>query len=147
MADMQIEIRGLNKLNNYFIKLGPELNRQVIKTQKEFASFVQKSAKLRAPQGPTGALKNSIKVYPGKKNEIRVTVESPYAYFQEFGFRPHLIFPNMDNRLGIRLSDLGFTHPVWVSKHTSFVQPAIEMGLNKLPLMLEKAADKAVKGE
>jgi len=144
MADVTIKVNGLNELNTYLTNLPSQLNKHFTIAQKEFASFVQKSAKIRAPR-LTANLSQSIKFYPRKKNEIVISCDSPYAYFQEFGFRPHMIFPSMDNRNGIKLRDLGFDHPVWVSKHHPFLTPAVEMGIAKLPMMLNQAADEAIK--
>lgn len=145
MAEITINITGLNELNTYLVNLPKKLDKELGKVNKNFASFVQKSAKLRAPQGPTGNLKDSISIR-GKNDKITISVDSPYAYFQEFGFAPHMIYPNMDNRLGIKLKDLGITHPLWVSHFQPFMQPALEAGLNHLPIWLNQATEKALNG-
>lgn len=143
MADIKIEVRGLNELQTYLTNLPSKLNKNFSQGQKEFASFVQKSAKLRAPR-TTGSMAQSIQVTT-KGKETTISVDSPYAYFQEFGFKPHMIYPDMDNREGVKLSDLGFTHPVMVKSYHPFIVPAVEMGIAKLNMILNRSADKALK--
>ena len=142
MTGISIRITGLDNLNYYLTKLPKNLQKNMMSVSNEFCVFVQRSAKLRAPHLTTD-LAESIKVKPGK-NKVSVVIDSPYAYFQIMGFKPHMIYPSMDNRNGRKLSELGFTHPVWARKHTDFLTPALEMGLNRLPNMLEGAMDKAL---
>ena len=142
---IKISIKGLNKVNKYFVELPRNLSKNIGIAQQEFCSFVQKSAKLRAPRSKFHYLADSIIVTPLVNNQISVEVNAPEAVFQEFGFTPHMIFPNMTDRHGNKLSTHGFTHPVWASgKAQPFIGPALEMGLSKLPNMLSNATKNAL---
>jgi len=138
-----IEIRGIKRLNNFFLKLPKQMNKEIMISSEKFMQFVQKSAKLRAPRD-TGKLAHSISLIK-EMNEIRIVVDSPYGIFQEFGFRPHWVHSSMSDRegstIGKRLGRRGF---IFVKEFTPFIQPALEMGLSRLPLFLKMATEDAV---
>lgn len=132
-----VQIKGLKRTNKFLAQLPASMNKEIIKASDIFMKFVQKSAKLRAPR-MTGRLAESIKLRKTKKNEIRIMVDSPYAYFQEFGFRPHWIHSDMSDRMGGTVGGLfnRFDSFFFVSKHKPFIMPALEVGLSKLSNML-----------
>lgn len=139
-----VKIKGLEKTQKFIVEFPKKLEKNIINVQKDFCSLVQKSAKLRSPR-ITGELANSIKIEL-KNKEINVVVDSPYAYFEEFGFRPHWIHSSMDNRMGRKVGDIlgknGFIYVQWSGK--PFIQPAMEIGLNKIDFMLENAVTKSL---
>jgi hypothetical protein len=143
METINIQIRGINELNSYFVNLPTKVSKDLMRVSKEFCTFVQKSMKLRAPR-LTGDIAGSIKVEQGKES-VSIIIDSPYAYFQIMGFRPHMIYPNMTNRNGIKLKDLGFDHPVMAREHKDFLTPSIEMGLTHLPNWLNSSLNKSLK--
>lgn len=97
---------------------------------KRIASKIQKSAKLRAPRF-TGFLASQIYVRPLGKKKMQVTSEAPYAYFQEYGYRPHKIpvewmkmheaTPGVRGALTIKSRELK-----WVRRFKPHIRPAVE---------------------
>jgi hypothetical protein len=145
---IQIQIKGLEKINNFLIGLPKNVEKEINFTMNDFAKFVQKSAKLRAPRF-TGQLAESIMVKP-KKNQIIISVESPYGVFQETGFTPHIIHRNMNSRAGYRTGDWMDAYGVRgnfmkVSKFTPFVSPALESGLTQFSNKWGNAVMRAIK--
>jgi hypothetical protein len=143
---IQMQINGLEKVNKFLIEFPERTEKELNLVIDEFSKRVQKSAKIRAPRD-TRELANSITVRPTAKNEVSVIVESPYGYFQEFGFRPHWIHTSMitgSNKFSqIYGGKEGF---IFVAKSTPFLQPALETNLSNLPNMLKNGMDKAIKG-
>ncbi len=140
-----IHIRGLNRVTKMLVKLPKATEQELKKVNMRFMKFVQKSAKLRAPR-MTGRLAESIVIKKSRKNEIRLVVESPYGIFQEKGFAPHWIHSTMSDRIGGTVGGLfnRFNSFFFVTKHTPFVAPALESGLNRLPQMLSHGIKKAI---
>jgi hypothetical protein len=140
---LQIEIYGLEKVHNMFLELPNFIETEIDKAEGEFMAFVQKNAKLRAPR-LTGALAQSIGKTHDKKGTWQLIVDSPYGWFQEHGFRPHLIFSSWSTRVGPIISDVyGDFGAAIAKKNTPFIQPAFESGLNHLPSILQRAIFKA----
>jgi len=142
---IKVQVKGLNKVRRYLSNLGPRINKQIMKAGDEFTGFVQKSAKLRAPR-MTGELARSIKKKKGRKH-ITVFSDSPYAAFQEFGFKPHWVHAGTSTRnsagtIGAAYNVSGF---LFVKKHTPFILPAFEMGISQLPNLIERKMAKALK--
>jgi len=143
-----VRIKGLRKVERLYAQLPQAINKQILRVSDVFMKEVQKSAKLRAPV-ETGFLKDQIQVRKRGKQIILDTGEAYYAYYQEFGFAPHIIpkeyfaqhveAPNIPGRFVRRPS--GFT---LVSKHKPFIFPALEINLSKLPNMLLQATKKAI---
>lgn len=141
---LRIQIRGLKRLNRFMINLPKHTEKEIFKKSKEFMVFVKKSARLRAPKS-TGELARSIN-FKVKGKQIVLTVDSPYAIFQEEGFTPHWVHAGLPTRnslgtIGNAFNIAGFA---FVSKHTPFIKPALEAGLNQLPSMLNKGIKQAI---
>ncbi len=140
---MNIHIVGIKEVNHFFLNLPKKMDKEVMVSSEEFMRFIQRSAKIRAPRN-SGKLAQSINI-KGGKNTIGISVDSPYAYFQEFGFAPHWIHSSMPNRsggtVGSSLKKRGF---IFVQNFKPFITPALEIGLSRLPMFLERATDKAV---
>jgi len=142
---IQLKVKGINRLTKFLVKLPTSMNKEIIGKSNAFMKFVRKSAKLRAPR-MTGRLAESIMI-KRKKNEIILTVDSPYGVFQEMGFAPHWIHSNMSDRMGGTVGGLfnKFDSFFFVSRHKPFIAPALEAGLSKLPNMLSQGTKKAIK--
>lgn len=142
---MNISINGVRQVNHFVLALPKNLDKDIMNSSEEFARAVQKSAKLRAPRN-TGALAKSITVKRGN-NKIEITVDSPYGIFQEQGFTPHWVHTGMPNRSGgtigsaLKMRRRGF---VFVRGFKPFIVPALEQGLNMLPILLNRAVEKSI---
>lgn len=140
---INVQITGVKEVNHLLLTLPQNMESEIMVANNEFARFVQRSAKLRAPRD-TGNLSRSIVVTSANK-KITITVESPYGIFQEFGFRPHFVHANMSDRMGstigARLGKKGF---IFVQGFKPFISPALEMAIARLPMMMQRAAEKAV---
>lgn len=150
VLQFQVQIKGIEKLNNFFIQFPKAQQEEIMKKADAFMSFVQKSAKLRAPKF-TGALARSIRLKKPQKNQIKITVDSPYGIFQELGFRPHYVQLFRSTRAGGVVADWAAAkgiqptkNSIFVSKFTPFITPALEAGLNQLPNMLSEGTKKAI---
>jgi hypothetical protein len=147
---VSIQMFGLERVQKMCLILPKNTEKEIDKTDGEFISFVQKSAKLRAPRF-SGQLVDSINKKKTSKYSWELTVESPYGWFQEQGFRGVFLPAGMPVQGGYRIGDWmeakgisgfgfrpsGIAHP--------FVGPAFESGLNHLPNMLQNAVFKAAK--
>lgn len=138
-----VKVQGAKETARFIAELGPQLNKDIMKVAEKFSKSTQKSAKQRAPR-LTGRLAESIKVKKGRKH-ISIIVDSPYGYFQEYGFAPHWIHSDMSDRMGGTIGGLfGKQGFFWVAKNKPFIIPALEHNLNKLPMMLNTGAKKAI---
>lgn len=140
---MQVQI-GWEKVQRFLAKLPEEINKEILNKSEEFMRFVQKSAKLRAPRF-TGQLAESITVRR-IGNQINLLVDSPYGIFQEQGFTPHWVHKSMGN-FGLWLAIKGYTGNkdfFYVKQFKPFIFPALEMGLDRLPLFLQQGLNNAI---
>lgn len=142
---------GVEECKQVFIELPANMEKEVDKAQNEFMSFVQKSAKLRAPRF-SGQLAESITKAQLRIGKWQLTVESPYGFFQEYGWNARVLSQNTNSRSGYLVGD-------WMSAHGfsgtgvkprgiahPFISLALDSGLNHLPTLLQKAAYKAALG-
>ena len=146
---IKIKIHGLKETQSFLSKLPANLNKEVVIKSEEFMRFVQKSAKLRAPRD-TGFLASQIKLTKSGMNFILDTGEAYYAYYQEFGFRPHIIpfdyfkqhltSPNIPGQYS-----QGKNVFVNVSNFHPFLFPALEVGLSNLPNFIKNGLNNAIK--
>ena len=148
---IQVQIKGIKRTQKFFANFPKATSQELILKTDEFMKFVQKSAKLRAPRF-TGALARSIILKKTKKNEIKIIVESPYGVFQDSGFKPHYVQLFRSTRAGGVVADWAAAkgiqptkNSIFVSRHTPFITPALEAGLNQLPNMLSDGIKKAVR--
>ena len=80
-----ITILGVEKVNKMLISLPMKTLKAVDGAEDTFMRFVQKSAKLRAPRF-SGQLADSIKKNKISTGKWELTVDSPYGFFQEYGW-------------------------------------------------------------
>jgi len=146
---MKVEIYGLEKTHKMLMDLPLNVLKGADKGEGEFIKFVQKAAKLRAPR-LTGALAQSIEFRQNRVGNWTLFVDSPYGWFQEHGFEPHLIFPSMPTRAGVGgpfISDIYGNFGAGIAKkNTPFIEPAFDAGMLRLPSMLQDAIYKSIKG-
>jgi hypothetical protein len=145
---VSIKMFGLEKVQRMMIRLPENTEKEVDAAEGKFMSFVQKSAKIRAPRF-SGQLADSITFKKNNRGNWQLTVESPYGWFQEYGFSGKFLPAEMPVQGGYTIADwmmfkglggggfrpTGIPHP--------FVEPAFEAGLNRLPEMLNQAVLKA----
>jgi hypothetical protein len=141
---IQIQINGIEKLQRFMAELPIQLNKEIMSKSEDFMRFVQKSARLRAPRD-TQTLVQNINVIRVGNEIILDTGETPYAYFQEFGFRPHWI--HTDQITGSNKFSQIYGEGrrfIFVSKSKPFLMPALESGIKNLPLMLQNGLKNAI---
>ena len=152
--EIKVEMKGNEDVRNMTLTLSGNLMKEIESVSDDFMSFVQKSAKLRAPHW-TGELADSIrKGNPERFSDETVFslfVDSPYGWFQETGWTPKFLGANTPTKSGRYIGDWmefkgyigfgikprGIAHP--------FIKPAYESAINHLPQMLSSATHKAVK--
>lgn len=145
---MTIEIKGLDKVRKLTAKLPQELTKEMMKVSMQFMRNVQKSAKLRAPRD-TGFLASQLIIRKKAKIIILSTGEAYYAYYQEFGFTPHIIPKGYFQQHGMAPSIPGqfISRPsgyAFVGRSKPFMIPAMEINIAKLPNLLNKSSKKAI---
>jgi len=124
--NIQMSIKGLGKANRLFTKLPKEISEGLGNTTEHFMEDVKRTAKKMAPVD-TGWLRKSIKNIPSKKSGNskvwKVVAEADYAYFQEYGFKPHFapILNSSKMAPGV----------YFVRKHKSFMIPALERQIGR----------------
>lgn len=139
----------MNKVQKFTVRLSKEMTKEIMIVNKRFMKNVQKSAKLRAPR-ETGFLAGQIRVKMKGKFIILDTGEAYYAYYQEFGFRPHLIPREyfQQHRMSPNIPGQFVSSPrgySFVGKSKPFMIPAMEINIAKLPTKLNQGARKAIK--
>ena len=139
-----IEVQRLSQLRRFFNSLPLEIDKEITKGGAEFMARVQKSAKLGAPRTPGGGeLARSIIVRKVGRR-IVLSATAPYAYFQEFGYRPHWIHSGMSNRMGRLIGSIyGKRGFLFVSKYKPFLFPALEINLARLITIMSQRAHQA----
>ena len=145
---MQVSMRlvGNERVTRMVANLPKSTEKAIGSVSKEFMDAVRKSAKLRAPR-QTGELAQSINWKAYGDNRLILTVDSPYGAYQELGFTPHWVHALMStgNKSGTIGSAFNIAGFAFVKKHTPFIQPALESNLPKLPNLLQKGVDTAIK--
>lgn len=116
------------------------MRKEISQEFEQFMFDVRKSAKLRAPRD-TGELAQSIIVEKMSPQSWVLLVQSPYGVYQEQGFKPHWIHSSQI----IQSQKLKGSNFFFVSKHTPFVQPALEHNLSRLSQRMENATNKAIR--
>ncbi|HED06095.1 MAG TPA: hypothetical protein ENI61_05360 [Ignavibacteria bacterium] len=140
MSTTRIEINGIDKVRQYYLKMPKDLDRFVSRTNLNFMKSVQKTAKFLAPKD-TGTLAEDIKLAPvrkGKNVKIwKISIVNPAAAPQEFGFVEHLapILNSSKIPPGIYM----------VKKNTPFIRPAIEKNLSSFSQKLNNSVGRAIK--
>lgn len=148
--EFRITMHGAKEVQARLARLPKMTLKEVSKAEGNFLTFVQRSAKMRAPKF-SGQLAESIEVYSEKQGEWRFIVDSPYGWFQEHGFNSNWLPAGLPVMGGYRIGDWmnakgmngegirpsGRPHP--------FVEPALAAGIKKLPDMLQRATEKAIK--
>jgi len=142
------QVRGLKEVNRFLINLPKNMANEIEIGGETFMRNVQKSAKLRAPRW-SGKLAQSIS-FKKIKGSIILTVDSPYGYFQEFGYKPHFVRASRSTRSGFKvrdwMNDKGATGSgIFVKKFKPFITPALEINIAKLDILLNNHANKALR--
>jgi hypothetical protein len=138
---IKMSVRGDKEKNNFLLNLPKEVTAELDKESMLFTRDVQKSAKLRAPKD-TGEMATRIQFLLGKKKgQYIVNVDSPYAYYQEFGFTPHFVPKNTSTKNSKGFTEFG----MFVSKFTPFLTPALEFYVAKLNSRLSDAASRGMR--
>jgi len=147
---IQIQLKGANETFNFLNRLPRELNKEITKAGELFMKKVQKSAKLRAPRA-TGFLASQINVKKQGRRIVLSTGNVPYAYFQEFGFTPHVIpiqylemHYGSPGARGVRIPGRDISGYAWVSRNKPFIMPALKANLAKLSALLSKRTKNAI---
>jgi hypothetical protein len=148
--NIYFKIKGIREVNIFLTKLPKSMDKEIMGVSNIFIKSTQKSAKLRAPRW-TGQLASSIEVTQNK-NRIILVVNSPYGYFQEYGFRPHYVQLGTSTRSGFVIADWAasvglsknWNGSIFVSHYKPFIIPALEYNLSNLPNMLLQGTKNAI---
>jgi hypothetical protein len=146
---VQVRINGLDRVRRLLTKLPQNMDESVNSNTGYFMGTLQKSMKLRAPVY-TGFLKDQITLTKVGENFVIDTGEAYYAYFQEFGFEPHMIpldylrqhmiSPNVPGEFTSGVSVFRI-----VRKNKPFIYPALNASLANLSASLKSAVNNAIK--
>lgn len=150
---MKIQVKGLEKAN-ILARLPKPMQQEIMKSARTFLKAVRKSAKIRAPRF-TGYLASSIFIKKRGKIQWLLEVTAPYAAVQEAGLGlPHYVSKRkLEHWFGAsRTMGVGMIAPslpprkgmVVIRRYKPFVQPALEMNIAKLPIILNQGAKKAI---
>jgi hypothetical protein len=141
---IKIRIRETDKVITFMTKLPKRIEKELSKTNLKFMEDLRDGAKARAPVD-TGSLKESIVLLPVKKGKNvkkwQLSVDAPYAMFQEEGFTPHSFFAGG----AFNSSKLAPGTTYYVSKWTPFVKPAFDNLIKTYPNKLNSAMNTALK--
>jgi hypothetical protein len=145
---IQINITGLGRVQKFLAQLPNAVEKEALLKSEQFMRDVMKSAKLRAPSD-TGFLKSQLMIKKVGKNLTLGTGDAYYAYFQEFGFRSHLIpYEYFEQHYTSPATSGMFTSPIsgfsWVKRSHPFLFPALEANIPKLPGILANAVNNAI---
>ena len=161
---IQIKINNLDRINNLFVKLSPNLQKEILNKSEEFMKRVQKSAKLRAPRF-TGYLASSIFVNKEGENSIVLRVTAPWGLKMETGeglpqYVPisELLRKGWAAKSGhgydiasktrgemLVKGSLPYKRGYFrVTHYKPFILPALEANISKLPQMLANATHEAI---
>lgn len=152
----QVTIIGVERCHNMLVVLPMNTLKEVDGAEDKFMGFVQKSARLRAPRF-SGALSASIKKNKISFGKWELTVDSPYGWFQEFGWQPVGLSAWTPSRSGYLVGDWIAAHidssfggylPMGVTPRgiaQPFITPAFESGIEHLPQIMQDAVLKAAK--
>jgi len=140
---MSVSINGAENVSNVLLNLPKKMEKEIMIANEEFTLFIQRSAKARAPKD-TGLLAKSI-IIKKRQRKIEILVDAPYGIYQELGFTPHWVHSSMSTRvggtIGSRLGRKGF---IFVQRFKPFIAPAVSMAISRLPMLMERAIEKAV---
>lgn len=149
-----IRITGDKELNRYLKRIQANTPREGNYFAKKMAQFIVRSAKQRvAPMKTgTGRLMKSIMMHKSTKGYVVSAgrgVPRGYAYYQEFGFRPHSVrlssLPK-GSRLYQEASLGGARGRVFVRRYTPYMQPAFRKAVAILDTELNKTGNKILRG-
>lgn len=154
---------NIPEIERYMATVEPQTKKAGEDIILEFAKFVKRSAKLRAPRW-TGFLARSIDYRRPTKQTIEFGIygtAARYGILQEEGFTPHPIpaeylqqhvsnpgMPGQDTRSKSTGATGSISPIAWVMsrrKGGPFMEPAIVAGIAKLPELAERAVDKAIR--
>lgn len=146
----QVTIIGVESVHRMLVTLPMNTLKAVDNAEDKFMTFVQKSAKLRAPRF-SGQLAESIHKTKLSFGSWELTVDSPYGWFQEYGWTPRGLAVMTPSRSGYLVGDwmqahglIGFGMTPFGDPHP-FIQPAFESGMEHLPQIMQEAVLKAAK--
>ena len=139
----RFQVRNMNKVETFMNNLPKKLDKELTKTNLRFMELVQSTTKRLVPTD-TGSLKEDIRLLPVRRGKNikkwKLVVDSPYALFQEEGFKPHSFFAS-----NINSSKLAPGKRYFVSKFTPFLKPAVRRSLKTFSKKLNNAVGRAIK--
>lgn len=146
----EVTIIGIERCHHMLVSLPMNTLKSVDGAEDKFMTFVQKSAKLRAPRF-SGQLAESIHKYKISFGKWELSVDSPYAWFQEVGWQARPLSFFTPSRSGYLVGDWmqghGFTGGgiTPIGEPHPFITPAFESGLDHLPNIMQNAVYQAAK--
>lgn len=153
-SSVTIRIRGDKELNRYLKRIETNTPREGDYLTKRLARFIVRSAKQRvAPMKTgTGRLMRSIMMQKSAKGYVVSAgrgIPRGYAYYQEFGFKPHSVrLSNLPkgSRLYQEAKLSGARGRVFVRRFTPYMEPAFRRAVTILDTELNKTANKILRG-
>ena len=149
MVSQVITVKDFKEASEVFNRLAESTQRRIRgKVIRRAGRFVFRSARLRARVGSgrwatTGDLSRAIKL-THRRGESMVWVDEsklnrPYHYYQEVGYRPHIIRGWMLKEDVLTRARYSEWIRIRVSKHTPYMKPAYDKMLTKLDLWIKLA--------
>ena len=157
---MSIKVIGLNNLQTNLGKLPKNLQKYSKEIADATAKEIQRRARTRIALSNdwSHALKDNIEVVSlfnsPNRYELVCGAFMSYAYYQEYGFRKHLVKPGWETGAGMTFGDWqiskGITpRPMYVEKARNpegyYFGPSVRSTVRDLPKISEKAVNKAIK--
>jgi len=150
MFTITVNQGDLTRTKRLFARLPKQIEEGLKSNTGTIAKMIQKSAKLRAPRW-TGKLAESIIVKPMPKGSF-VEVGMPYGYYQEYGFRPHMVQAFRPTGSGFVVGDWAaskgiplMNNSIFVSKNKPFITPAVGHVMPQISDLLSKSIAQAIK--
>jgi len=148
MAVIRLRSKNYLILQKNYKKLAIDFTNYPPQLMKRIASFLQKSAKLRAPRA-SGYLAESITARMIGKNKFIVRAGAYYSGLQEYGYTPHLV--SLSNYPQLQAWAMMKGYPIRnyfkVKKYTPFMGPAAEETKKRIPLFIKEMMNKIKKGQ
>lgn len=161
MYGIKVTVIGDQKVISGMMKYPAEVDTMGLNINKLCANETRKSAKLRVKRWST-ELAESIKANPMKnKTDWEVIAESPYAAYQEGGFRPHWVHKSWSTKVGRTFEEWMLSKsiinpktgmvPEWLKVGTGtkpykpFMGPAASAVIQRMPQIITRELEKGVR--
>ena len=143
MTIIKLRAKGYLTTMRNFKRFNIGVSKETPRLMRKIASFIQKSAKLRAPRA-SGYLAENITARAISKNKVIVRSGAYYSAYQEYGFTPHVVSLYLHPELAnwARLKNYPIMGVFKVRKFKPFMKPAVEEARKRIPLFIKQMMNK-----